>query len=439
MKIVIGHANFAWYGGTETYMMTVATDLQALGHEVVICSCDGQLGPISMDARGEGLTVVDNIGSLPVEVDATIANDASSAFELAGRFPDAVRIMVAHSDFYPLQWPPQMTGVCDVVVTLNDRVARHISAMANVPRLERLRQPVDVGRFSPAARSVSQLQRVLVLGNYVGGSSAKELEAACRQAGVEVSFAGTPTIVAERPEQVIAEHDAVIGLGRCIVEAMACGRAAYVFGIAGGDGWVTADNYAALEADGFGGLAGTGVVSGPQIAAAFNDWRPDMGVINRRLVGAHHNSLVHARALVELLNSLAEADGSPVGASDDVALSRTASAELARRTRLEHRTWVRFMTAVASLAEARTNLAEATNQRDQALATLDGVTKQRDRALAKLDRVTKQRDRARSRLESVYRSRRYRLAASLASPADALSARRKRRNSGTATGAAGEN
>ena len=53
----------------------------------------------------------------------------------------------------------------------------------------------------------------------------------------------------------MGDADIVIGKARVIVEAMASGRAAYVYDHNGGDGWVTPERYELLEADNFGGQA----------------------------------------------------------------------------------------------------------------------------------------------------------------------------------------
>ena len=52
------------------------------------------------------------------------------------------------------------------------------------------------------------------------------------------------------PVATIAEADIVVGKGRAVLEAMSCGRAAFVYDAFGGDGWVTAESYPRLEADG---------------------------------------------------------------------------------------------------------------------------------------------------------------------------------------------
>jgi hypothetical protein len=122
MRVVISHEAFDAFAGTETYMFTVAQELAALGHDVLIYG--QRTGPMADFAPRHGLRATATAEDLPASCDAVLAQDAASAVELAGRYPAAVRVLVAHSDFFALQAPPQPEGVCQAIVVLNDRVGR---------------------------------------------------------------------------------------------------------------------------------------------------------------------------------------------------------------------------------------------------------------------------------------------------------------------------
>ena len=79
------------------------------------------------------------------------------------------------------------------------------------------------------------------------------------------------------------------------------GRAAYVWERGGGDGWVTAETYGALEADGFSGAATDDVVGAERIRADFAAYSPELGTLGFDLVRKHHAATRHAEALVGLL------------------------------------------------------------------------------------------------------------------------------------------
>lgn len=396
MRFVLSLASFSQFGGTETYAVTTAAELQCLGHEAVLYA--SELGPVAEVARAQGISVVDRLDQLPPTADALLAQDAGTAFTLAPRFPDAVRLLVAHSDFFPLQSPPQLAGVCDAVVVLNDRVRRRIEHLASAPPIVRLRQPVDLKRFGVRGGTDRRARRALLLGNYLRGPAAEAVEAACRAAGFEPMARGAQATPTSAPEQAIADADVVIGLGRCVVEAMAGRRAAYVYGIAGGDGWVTADRYAAQEADGFGGLADTDPIDGARMAAELAQWDPEMGTVNRQLACAHHDAALHAAALVDVVRDrMGGGSGStpPPGSAE----------ELGRLVRLEWQTWGRYNEALQELARLRAALDEVEDERDRAV---------RDHADA-IELV-----------DDFRRTLRYRTAVRIVAPLDALRRRRNR-------------
>lgn len=381
MRIVIAHSSFNGFGGTETYMLTVAHELGQLGHEVTIAVA-GELGPIAAEATAQGIDVVSGIASWPERADCALANDAATAAELAARYPNAPRVMLAHSDYFALQYPPQLSDVCSAIIVLNDRVAGHVESLAAHAPVVRMTQPVDTLRFSPRRPEPTSARRALVLGNYLTGRAADELERACLAAGIRATFVGSHSGQTSRPEFAIAENDLVIGLGRCVVEAMACGRAAYVFGIAGGDGWVTAESYPALEADGFGGLVSADAVNGESLAAELRHWTPQMGTDNRVLAVKNHDALAHARRLVQLFGSLEARPGLSVEQAD----------EHARLVRSEWRAWNRYMAEKAAANDLRARLEQSEQALEQTQETLETITTSRrfklgSRLAAPLDRL----------------------------------------------------
>ena len=132
-------------------------------------------------------------------------------------------------------------------------MARHVEALAGEREIVRLRQPIDIKRMCPRGEIRSRPLRALLLGNYVSGRRRELIEAAWGEAGVEVVTVGAHGTPAPDPAGEIAAADIVVGKARAILDAMACGRAAYVLDVAGGDGWVTEERYAAMEADNFAG------------------------------------------------------------------------------------------------------------------------------------------------------------------------------------------
>jgi hypothetical protein len=312
LRIVLATRALAEPGGSESYCLTLAHEFDRLGHDVTLMA--EELGPLADMAEERGLRIARGASALPLECDVALVQDSVVTAALVSHYPEARVIHVAHSSLFDHQLPVLTAGVVDAVVVLNARVAERVRALAlDVPVL-RLRQPIDTRRFAPAGALPARPRRALLLGNYLDGERRAAIVDTWREEGIECTQTGIPTHPALDVRPAIAQADIVVARGRAALEAMSCGRAVYIYDAFGGDGWVTADNYAAIEADGFAGLAATRPLEPDDLAADLAGYRPSMGMVNNELVQTHHSSRHHAHRLVELLRGLHPGDG--VGASD---------------------------------------------------------------------------------------------------------------------------
>ena len=303
MHIVLGTEEFASIGGSETYLLTTAEQLARLGHQVTIYA--GRLGEMSREAWERGIPVVGHLDELPASCDGAITQFATTALALAEHYGNPPQLFVAHSGAIDAMRPPQVEGVVGAVVVMNDHVRRRMEALAIDRRIVRLRQPVDIDRFSPRGVNREEPRTVLLLGNYLRGSRRSALVAVLEELGLECRQVGAHGQRAHpRVELEIADADIVVGYGRAVLEAMAAGKAAYVYDHSGGDGWVTPKSYERLEANGFAGLAGGAAVDTARLTADLTGFAPDMGLANRELARVNHDARGHAVELVSLLRDL---------------------------------------------------------------------------------------------------------------------------------------
>lgn len=413
MRLVVVSPGWDAFGGTETYLLTVSEHLQRLGHDVLVLA--PHEGEVTRVASDRGVRAATKPWDLEAEPEGVLVQDTASAYDVAELFPHSTRIYVAHSRDWDPQTPPQLAGVCHAVVALNDRVRAHCEALAERPEVVRLRQPIDIMRFGEQAAIRRRPRRVLVIGNHwVWGTRGARLEMVRdvgRELGLDVEHAGLPDRVTTSPETRIAEADIVVGMGRGVLEAMASRRAAYVFGVAGGDGWVTPESYPVLEADGFAGTATDAMVDRDRLAADLASFAPAMGQTNRDLAMRHHDAEAHAVALIEAFRRI---EPRPVAAGVPLA-------ELGRLVRIH---WESTRRAANAIGRGRVYLAE-----------LEAARAETSRAIAERHRVQRELDLLRGRHAAVVEGRRWRLVSLLASPIDLarrLTARLRTRHDGDA-------
>ena len=237
------------------------------------------------------------------------------------------QVFVCHSAMFDLQQPPLVPGVTSAVVVMSDRVQRRVAALDARLRVVRLRQPIDTERLVPRRPLPATPRRALLLSSYLQGDARQLIVDSWSSLGVEVVQVGHTTRPTLHPEDDIAAADIVVGKGRAILDAMSCGRPAYVYDAFGSDGWMTADSYADLESDSIAGQAYPGIVDAARLRTDLAAYDPAMGHVNRTLVLKHHQARTHAQELVQLFGEVAPLAAPRV----------TEARELARLVRLRWR------------------------------------------------------------------------------------------------------
>lgn len=303
MHIVIGTLALEQPGGTETYCLTIARELERLGHDVTIVA--SALGAMADHIAAEGLDVATSFAELPSCCDAILANDAISAGLLRERYPDNRIVYALHSSRFEVQTPPFEADVVQAIVVGSERFARHARSLALDAQVIRLTQPIDILRFVPSTPPRSTPQRALIVSNYLEGPRLDALLQTWEALGLECSLLGHSfgdkgRVTLDVRDEIVGA-DIVVAKARAALEAMACGKAVYVFDAFGGDGWVTPDSYPAMEADNFGGLSSPFPVDRSRLEADLKEYDADMGWVNRDLVALHHDAREHVVKLLEVL------------------------------------------------------------------------------------------------------------------------------------------
>ena len=414
MELVLATHKLADSGGAQTYALTVGEHLARLGHSVTLYA--QELGVMAQLGRERALRVTATAEELPAHADGVITGvHRGLAVELAARYPDATRLFVVHGS-EDIHLPPPVPGATAATIVLNDLHAARAAACACAGEIVRLRQPVDLRRFSVRGSPRRRPEHVLLLGNYHRGHSgrAELLRDAWADGDLLWKEAGGEAQTFD-VSAAIAEADVVVGYGRSVLEAMACGRPAYVHDHAGSEGWITPQSYARMEAGGFAVAAARLPPDMAQLSADLEAYRPEWGLAGRDLARTHHDARDHAAALVSLLERLGPgtqcAAPSTMRALEQLAESQLRAELMAEHYRVESKQW---FTLYHGMQE---ELARERGAWQTTRAELE-----RDSA-----RFAQAAAVAEERLTQFRRTKRYRLAQALARPLERLRAGRASR------------
>jgi hypothetical protein len=405
MKLVLATQKLADPGGAPTYTLTVAEQLARLGHSVTLYA--RELGAIAELARERALRVTARADELPDDVDGVISGvDRSLTLELAARYPRAARVFVVHGS-EDIHLPPPVPGTVAATIVLNDLHAMRAAACAGAGEVVRLRQPVDLRRFSPSGRPRERPARVLLLGNYHHSTAGRGqmLREAWAGAGLEWLEAGGDAQTLDVPK-AIAQADIVVGYGRSALEAMACGRPAYVHDHAGSEGWITPESYARMEAGGFAVAAVRPPPDSEQLRVDIAAYRPEWGLAGHDIARAHHDARDHAAQVVALIDRLGPGQASEAPATmravELMAESQLRAELMAEHYRIESKQWFGLYQGLQE------ELARERGARHAERVELEG-----ERA-----RLADEVSAAEERLTVFKQTRRYRIARMLAAPSD---------------------
>lgn len=312
-------------GGVRTHVATVSDQMQRTGHDVHVFSRD--TGDWREPFESAGLRTAATAAELPEAPDVVIAHDLPSAYDMLELRPDVPQVFVCHGQLYDVDFPPQLEGAVGLLVALYSGAGARTNAAAVKTPTVALRQPIHVHRFTPTRPINDVPRRAVAISNYLVGERREILIEACEKAGIELELYGVnePGGVAERPEDVMNGADIVFGKARVIMEAMACGRAAYVFDVFGCDGWVTPEKLPAMLDSGIAGSSTTQTADADAIAADLANYTASMGMVNRDLALASFSVTKHVATLIRAIEEMLE---------EPPAMNNDAAFELARLSRI---------------------------------------------------------------------------------------------------------
>ncbi len=231
MRILISNCRLRKVGGTENYTYALAVELLRRGHEVEYFTFLS--GEISERLKAIGVPFMNH-----AQYDLILSNHIPTVKRLCYK---GYLIQTCHGTIPRLEQPCKMA---DAHVAVTKEVSDYLNKKGYPNHI--ILNGIDCQRFEPCTPISPTLKRVLSLCQ--SDEANNFLRACCEKAGVEFSQLNKHTDNVWAVEEQINQVDLVVGIGRSLYDAMACGRCVIsydhrIYMKAGwGDGYLSAEN-----------------------------------------------------------------------------------------------------------------------------------------------------------------------------------------------------
>lgn len=244
MRILMTQRELLHWAGSELVTFEIARELSARGHQVAVFTA--RIGRVANLLPPSGIWVRSKLSELPWEPDIIHCHHHLQAMAALSYFEQVPAIYYCHGVVPWPEHPPIHPRILRYLVMcewmaprLNPEIAVSDERVAVVPNF------VSTHRFSEVRKAPDTLTRALVFGGSgFDPEELQQLEAMCAARGIcldRIGYAhGNPR---ERPESFLPAYDLAFAIGKCAIEAMACGCAVIPIapGLAGH--LITPDNY----------------------------------------------------------------------------------------------------------------------------------------------------------------------------------------------------
>jgi hypothetical protein len=245
MRVLVTNHHLRDRAGSELATAEIASELAARGHEVRIFTLmTGPFGDEIAAATGLpvlGPTEVADVRAFAPEV--IHAHHWPTVVWLRGNGVAAPVVMGFLGVLPPLENPPVLEGSSvSPWWAVSEEAAQNVAATsgwATQPSAIIHNWFDDRTGLPPVTRGSTDLRRILVVSNHFPAGTREVLDRLAAELRIDVDHVGLPHNPQRVDPALIAQHDAVISLGRTVVTAMAWGVPALVLDQHGTDGWVT--------------------------------------------------------------------------------------------------------------------------------------------------------------------------------------------------------
>ena len=301
MRVLIATHHYFDLTGSETFAYTLAKTLMFKGCNVAIYS--PYIGGIITEKTLQlGIPVFSSLQEIKEEkFDAIHLSHNLVAIEVRYCFPYTPIIFLSHGVLPFLEQPPLEDLNISKFLAVSEEVKGNLIQRGIFnDNILIFRNMIDTKRFYPLEEINEEPKRVLVNSRRMDQQTLSIVAEACKRLGLEMKFIGNPGNIEWDVEKHINQVDICISLGRGILEAMSCGRAAIVFDYDGGDGLVTVDNIDEIQKCNFSGRRLKRRFSVETLIDEIQKYTKHMGMANRGIVEERFSAEKNVNLLIDI-------------------------------------------------------------------------------------------------------------------------------------------
>jgi len=329
MKILIGNQTFSILAGSETYMLTLATELVRLGHDVTAYSPN--LGFIATKLEAIGVKCINTLTGEDkgqIEPFNPIMTESEGSFDVAicahyeitktirTKFPSLPIIAIVHGiihsnpntgEIFPEH--PVTDMDIDQYVAVSEEVQNLLKSVYNIDS-KLIRNFFDLNRFKKEGKLKKKPETILVNSNYWGVEDEinKIIKGVANHYKAKFIGIGANFATTYETDKIIKDADIVFGMGRSVMEGLCMGKIAVVHGRWGTGGVINKNSYETLKLTNFSGRPTSGIGQllpseeiVKQIDAAWNKKAVDESY---ELVKKNHDVKKAAKQFLDIANKL---------------------------------------------------------------------------------------------------------------------------------------
>lgn len=225
MRILMTQRDLTYVGGTEMVTVELAKELAERGREVAVYT--PRTGRIANIMIASGVWVRDRLADIPWVPDVIHGQHHLQTMAALAKFKETPAVYYCHGVLPWVERPPVHPRIGRYLMMCEWLVPRTAPEYGLPPeKVVVLPNFVNLARFTQVRTPPARPLRAALFGGWLQPEDVNKLEAACAKASLKLDKIGyNHANPLERPEIFLQGYDVVFAIGRCALEALACGCA----------------------------------------------------------------------------------------------------------------------------------------------------------------------------------------------------------------------